>query len=78
VIVTSAKSSERRCRLTIDLDARTLCISCFLNTLKQVNPDAVDLDSVLHFPWRGGAAMRPLIVLRTLDCTFSKKVHHDA
>jgi hypothetical protein len=46
--------------------------------LKQVTPDAVDLDSVLHFLWRGGAAMRPLIVLRTLDRAFSKKVHHDA
>ena len=30
--------------------SRTHCISCLLKALKQIAPDVVDLDSVLHFP----------------------------
>jgi hypothetical protein len=41
--------------------ARTHCIYCFLKVLKQIAPDADDLDSVLHFPRPGAAATRALI-----------------
>jgi hypothetical protein len=43
-------TSKLRRHLIAHLDAaRTHRISCLLKALKQIAPDAVDLDSVLHF-----------------------------